>query len=111
MSALKAVPCKGHSHRQPPGGTNSKLFITYLFMSTYLSKKSLEKHGSLDEPRDLSRLISDSRATSICAVLAPVGASLFALLLLFLWTFAVPITAVGLAFIYTARFRKYGFFR
>ena len=74
-------------------------------MSVYFSKKSSAKYAPLDEPKDPSRLVSGTFASGLAVIIAPFGAIAFAFLLLFLWTFAVPLALLGLGYAYSARFR------
>lgn len=69
-------------------------------MSVYLSKKSLETHGPLDAVRDPSRLLSNFWSVTLCVLLAPFAAAAFAVLVLFMWTFAIPIAVAGLLYLF-----------
>jgi hypothetical protein len=69
-------------------------------MSVYLSEKSLKTHGPLDFVRDPSRLLSNFWSVTLCVLLSPILAAAFAVFLLFMWTFAIPIAAAGLLYLF-----------
>ena len=69
-------------------------------MSVYISDKSLKTHSPLDAVRDPSRLLSNFWSVTLCVLLAPIAAAAFAVLLLFMWAFAIPIAAAGLLYLF-----------
>lgn len=69
-------------------------------MSVYLSQESLKKHGSLDEIRDPSQLLSKPSSAALCLLFAPLGAVAFAVFMLFMWTLAIPLAAAGLLYVF-----------